>query len=284
MERHLLVTVSEKKDNLFGVRFLGDFFEAKKRVRITLLYLTPKPPGRFEADADAELRTRKAEATGRKALNKAKGELVKSGFDEEQIDIRLRARRLSKANEIIQEGAEGRYDAVVIGRRGLSRLEETFDESVTSALFEQEWAFPLWICRNPDTARKNVLACVDGSDASRRMLDHVGFVLGQATHQEVTLLTISKKGTVGDKDADQVLYESKKALMEDGISPERIRYQVIPEANAGKAILKEASDQHFAAVAVGRTGRAMGFLKKIFVGSVSRTLFQELEGASLWLA
>ena len=26
MERHLLVTVSEKHDNLFGVRFLGEFF------------------------------------------------------------------------------------------------------------------------------------------------------------------------------------------------------------------------------------------------------------------
>ena len=284
MERHLLVTVSEKNDNLFGVRFLGSFFEEKNGMKVTLLYLTPRPPGRFEKDMDTEQRLKKSEAKGNKALRNAKSELLKAGFDEEQIKTKLRPARIGKVNEIIQEGSEGKYDAVVLGRRGLSRLEETFDESVTSALLEQEWGFPLWICRKPDTKRKDVLACVDGSDASNRMLDHVGFILGQAIHQNVTLLTISKKGTVGDKDADEVLYESKRALMKVGISNERIRYQVIPEANAGKAILKEASARHFAAVAVGRTGKAMGFLKKIFVGSVSRTLFQELEGAALWLA
>jgi nucleotide-binding universal stress UspA family protein len=284
MERHLLVTVSEKHDNLFGVRFLGNFFTQKDEMKITLLYLTPKPPGRFEADAETELRAKKSEATGRKALNEAKKELLKLGFSEEQVFTVIRARRLSKANEIIQEGSEGRYDAVVLGRRGLSRLEQTFDESVTSALFEQEWGFPLWICRNLDTNRKNVLACVDGSDASHRMLDHVGFILGQAGHQNVTLLTISKKGNEEDKNADHILNRSKEILLESGISAERIRFKVIPEANAGKAIINEARADHFAAVAVGRTGKTMGFFKKVFVGSVSRTLFQELEGASLWLA
>ena len=284
MERHLLVTVSEKHDNLFGVRFLGSFFEEKKGMKVTLLYLTPRPPGRFEKDLDTEQRIKKSEAKGNKALRNAKSDLLKTGFDEEQIKTKLRPARIGKVNEIIQEGSEGKYDAVVLGRRGLSRLEETFDESVSSTLFDQEWGFPLWICRNPDTKRKDVLACVDGSDASHRMLDHVGFILGQAVDQNVTLLTISKKGTVGDKDADEVLHDGKKALMEHGIPAERIQYQVIPEANAGKAILKETSARHFAAVAVGRTGKAMGFLKKVFVGSVSRTLFHELEGAALWLA
>jgi nucleotide-binding universal stress UspA family protein len=284
MERHLLVTVSEKHDNLFGVRFIGNFFLQKQEMKVTLLYLTPKPPGRFETDADGELRMRKAEATGQKALRDARAELLKTGFSEEQVLSRMRPSRLSKVNEIIQEGSEGKYDAVVLGRRGLTRLEQTFDESVTRELFEQEWGFPLWICRKPDTERKHVLACLDGSDASDRMVDHVGFILGRAEHQHVTLLTVSKKGIVGDKDADEVLSKSKEALMQEGISGDRIHFLVIPEADAGKAIIREATVKRFAAVAVGRTGRAMGFLKKVFVGSVSRTLFQELEGAALWLA
>ncbi len=284
MERHLLVTVSEKHDNLFGVRFLGNFFGSKDEMKLTLLYLTPKPPGRFEADTETQLRAKKSEATGKKALNEAKKELLKLGFSDEQVFTRLRARRLSKVNEIIQEGSEGRYDAVVLGRRGLSRLEQTFDESVTSSLFEQDWGFPLWICPKFDAGRKNVLACVDGSNASHRMLDHVGFILGRAEHQHVTLLTISKKGNVGDQSADDVLDRSKELLLASGMPAERIHFKVVPEANAAKAIINEASVEHFAAVAVGKTGKAMGFFKKVFVGSVSRTLFQELEGASLWLA
>ena len=284
MERHLLITVSEKHDNLFGVRFVGAFFAHKEAMKITLLYLTPKPPGRFEADRETELRSKKTEATGRKALNKVKAGLLKLGFMEEQLFTRLRARRLSKVSEIIQEGSEGKYDAVVLGRRGLSWLEHAFDESVTQTLFEEQWDFPIWLCRKPDPERKDVLACVDGSDASHRMLDHVGFVLGQARDQNVTLLAVSGKGNVGDRTVEDILVKSRESLVDDGISPERIHSKVIHEANPGKAILSEAGVERFAAVAVGRTGTGMGLLKKVFVGSVSRALFRDLEGASLWLA
>ena len=284
MERHLLITVSEKHDNLFGVRFVGGFFTQKENMEITLLYLTPKPPGRFEADRETELQSKKSEATGRKALNEVKEELLYLGFEEEQIFIRLRARRLSKVSEIIHEGSEGKYDAVVLGRRGLSWLEQAFDESVTRTLLEQQWDFPIWLCRRPDTERKDVMACVDGSHAAHRMLDHVGFVLGGAQEQHVMLLAVSRKGKVGDKAVEDILNESKEMLVADGISPERIRFKVIHEANPGKAIIREAGTAGFAAVAVGRTGTGMGLLKKIFVGSVSRALFRELEGASLWLA
>ena len=150
-------------------------------------------------------------------------------------------------------------------------------------MFEQEWGFPLWICRKPDPERHHVLACVDGSDASHRMLDHVGFVLGQALNQDLALLAISRKGNVGEKTVEEILSKSKEILVADGIRAERIHSKVIPEADAAKAIIKEAGSEHFAAVAVGRTGKAMGFFKKVFVGSVSRNLFQDLEGASLWL-
>jgi len=283
MERHLLITVSEKHDNLFGVRFVGAFFAQKEAMKITLLYLTPNPPGRFEADRETELRSKKTEAIGRKALNQVKAELLKLGFTEAQVLVRLRARRLSKVNEIIQEGSEGKYDAVVLGRRGLSWLEHAFDESVTQTLFEQQWNFPIWLCRKPDSERKDVLACVDGSDASHRMLDHVGFVLGQAREQNVTLLAVFRKGNVGDRVVEDILVKSKETLVDAGILPERIRFKVIHEANPGKAIISEAGVERFSAVAVGRTGTGMGLLKKVFVGSVSRTLFRELEGASLWL-
>ena len=82
---------------------------------------------------------------------------------------------------------------------------------------------------------------------------------------------------------EEIFFRGKEILVADGISPERIRSKVIPETDAAKAIIKEAGSEGFAAVAVGRTGKAMGFFKKVFAGSVSRNLFQDLEGASLWL-
>lgn len=283
MDRHLLLTVSERTEGLSGVRFVGHFFSQIQEMKLTLFYLTPRSPDIFESDPEMEMQTKKWEAKGRQALQGARAELLKTGFKEEQIITKLRARRVSKVMDIVQEGADGRYDAIVLGRRGLSWMEAAFDESVTKGLLEQTVDFPIWICRKPDLNRRNVLACVDGSEASIRMLDHIGFILAQHEDHMLTLLLVTKKGKISDRTPEDVLSESMKLLEASGFAADRIRTKVIHDGSPGKTILKEAAAGGFAAVAVGRTGTGKGLMQKIFVGSVSDTLFHELEGASLWL-
>ncbi len=284
MEKHLLVTMSEREDGLFGVRFVGNFFINKEGMKLTLLYTTPKAPGLREIDRDSDLQTRKSEAKGRQALERAKALLLKTGFGPDQVITKLQGRRVSKVMEIIQEGAKGLYDVVILGRRGLSWLEQAFDESVTKDLMEKTCDFPIWVCRRPDLGRRNVLACVDGSPASHRMVDHIAHILDQEKQQAVTFLAVGKKGRIADKKTDTILADSREMLVSRGFPYERIQLKRIEEGPISKIILKEADEGRFAAVAVGRTGTGQGLLKKIFVGSVSKSLFQELQGAALWLA
>jgi len=284
MEKHLLVTLSERQDGLFGVRFIGNFFTNKEGMKITLLYTTPKAPGIWESDPGSDFQRRKSETEGRQALDMAKAELVKNGFGPDQVISKLQGRRVSKVMEIIHEGAKGMYDAVVLGRRGLSWLEHSFDESVTRGLLEKTCDFPIWVCRRPDLDRQNVLACVDGSVASDRMVDHIAHILHQESEQSITFLAVGKKGRIADKDLDTILSKSREMLISSGFPSDRIHLKGVEEGSVSKVILKEADEGRFAAVAVGRTGTGQGLLEKIFVGSVSRTLFQELEGAALWLA
>jgi len=284
MDKHLLLTLSERQDGLYGVRFVGNFFANKDNLNITLLYITPRSMGEWGNDVGMELQMRKAEAEGRQALDAAKVHLVKSGFDPDQVITKLQGRRISKVMEIIQEGGKGLYDAVVLGRRGLSWLEQAFEESVTKSLLDRSVDFPIWICRRPEMDRQHVLACVDGSPASDRMVDHIAYILLQETDQAVTLMAVGRKGQIADKDVNAILSRARDVLLDRGFSPERIRLQGMEEGAAAKAIMKEADDKGFAAVAVGRTGTGQGLLKRIFVGSVSQALFQELQGAALWLA
>ncbi|MDQ1336997.1 MAG: hypothetical protein QG552_3947 [Thermodesulfobacteriota bacterium] len=284
MEKHLLVTMSEREDGLFGVRFVGNFFINKEGMKLTLLYTTPKAPGLREIDRDSDLQARKSEAKGRQALERAKALLLKTGFGPDQVITKLQGRRVSKVMEIIQEGAKGLYDVVILGRRGLSWLEQAFDESVTKDLMEKTCDFPIWVCRRPDLGRRNVLACVDGSPASHRMVDHIAHILDQEKQQAVTFLAVGKKGRIADKKTDTILADSREMLVSRGFPYERIQLKRIEEGPISKIILKEADEGRFAAVAVGRTGTGQGLLKKIFVGSVSQALFQELQGAALWLA
>jgi len=284
MQRHFLVTLSEREDGLFGVRFIGNFFTSKEGMKVTLLYTTPRAPSPWDPDMNADSQARKAATEGRQAIDRAREHLVKHGFDPDQVITKLQERRVSKIMEIIHEGVKGLYDAVILGRRGLSWLEQAFDESVTKGLLEEACTFPIWVCRRPDMDRQHVLACVDGSAASDRMVDHIAHILHQEKRQSVTVITVGKKGRIDDKDMGTILSKSREILISRGFSSERIHLKGIEESAVSKVILKEADEGRFAALAVGRTGTGQGLLKKIFVGSVSQALFQELQGAALWLA
>ena len=64
------------------------------------------------------------------ALENAKSKLTADGFDESRIMIKTVVRNRGVARDIIDEAHRG-YDTVVIGRRGISGLEEFFLGSVS---------------------------------------------------------------------------------------------------------------------------------------------------------
>jgi nucleotide-binding universal stress UspA family protein len=289
MEKHFLVTVSEQKSAFYGVRFMGHLFSNKDKISVTLFYTAPRPPAVWEDErthesvTESQRQAKNYESRGRDALENAKKDLIKLGFKQDMIGTKFQVRRFSKVEDIIQEGAGGLFDAVVLGRRGISLLEAAFDESVTKELLEKKVNFPIWICRNPDFKRKNVLVCVDGSEPSHRIVDHVGFILGEEKSQEVTLLVVKRPGGKLKESPENILSKSKEILLNNGFPSEIAKTKVVEARNVSDVILKEAERGKFAAVAVGRTGAGKGFLKGIFMGSVSDTLFRDLKGAALWV-
>ena len=281
MKKHLLLTVSEQKSALFGVKFIGRLFTSKDDINITLFFTYSKSPVVWERDAgDKQFinQTREHEEKGRKALEAAGKALRDLGFKEERISSKLDIRKRSKAMDILHEGAEGRYDAVILGKRGVGWLEEAFEESVTRSLLKETFGFPVWFCKLPDPDRKGVLLCIDGSEAACRMADHVGFILS-GQDQDVTLFTVC----ASDADANRMLAEAKSHLLKNNYPEERIQSIVSRDKNAAKAILKQAKKGRYASVAVGRREREPKSIKNLFLGSVSAQLFEDLEGAGLWI-
>jgi nucleotide-binding universal stress UspA family protein len=289
MEKHLLLTVSEQLGTIYSVRFAGQFFSNKKDLRLTLLYVAPKPVAVWEEDVaydsvrQVDKQAKLYEKKGHAALEAARKELLKAGFDHKQINTKLQIRKFSKVMDIIQEGERGLYDAVALGPRGLSWLERAFDESVSRSLLEKKVNFPIWLCRKPDVDRTNVLLCVDGSKAALRMADHVSFVLSQEQKHGVTVLLIKKKGAPLKKSEDSIFSSTKEMLTRNGYPESMISTKMVEASDVTKAILREAVQGLYAVVGVGRTGAGQGRIRKLFMGSVSDSLFHELEGAALWI-
>ena len=283
MGKHLLVTVSDQKSAMYGVKFVGNFFSNKEAIKVTLFYTAPKPPAVWKGERTSNITTQEYEKKGRKAMETAKQELLRLSFKDEQIDMKLRPRMVSKADDIIQEGSQGLYDAVVLGRRGLSWIGEAIDGSVSKDILAKKFNFPFWLCRQPALEQKNVLACVDGSDASYSMVDHVGFILGQEKNHEITLLVVKKNVSISRERIENIFAKSKEHLLNNAFPEKMVKTKTIENANVAKAIISEAHKRQYAAVAIGRTGEGQGLLKKLFLGSVSNTLFGEMEEASLWI-
>lgn len=281
MKRHLLVTVSGEKSSLHGLRFVQQFFQNHKDVELTLLYTAPRAadwgPGTASAAEAA------AGEKGQQALEEAQEFLCSRHFSKEHVHLKLLPRRNTAALDILEEGESGMYDAVVLGRRGLSRLEEMVEDSVSSEALSQKTVAPLWICRWPEKHRQHVLLGLDGSEASYRMADHVGFMLADEPEHHVRMMRVISPGTSSHKDSEEIFERAGEILASNGVLQNRQHILVVERVNVWKAILEEAETGKYAAVAVGRTGVGGGMIKKLFVGATAENLGRKLNGSALWV-
>lgn len=287
MKRHLLLTVSDDQSALYGVRFVTSFIQDKETMEVTLLFVAQagEAPGQPKCILTPTPESALSEsqcARGKAALKTASQLLMDRGFKEAHIHTRLVNKRFGTVKDIAREARAGQYDAVVFGRRGYYLFEKTLATSVSREMMEYRIDFPIWICRMPEEGRRNVLVCVDDSEPSLRIVDHVGFMLEREEQHSITLFHVStgKKG-----DPETLLNKAHEMLKVNGIPDERIRSMVVPGYRPVSTILEETERGRYAAVAVGRGGsEAQGFLGKLLMGSVSMKLMETLEKAVLWVS
>lgn len=284
MDKKLLIAVSDEVSHLYGVRFAGSFFRNKSAVHITLFYVAPRATD--DGTGIGHMNVWKAAEAGRKkaqqALDAARQKLCDGGFRPENISSKFILKQFGTAKDIIEEARAGSYSAVVLGRRGYLIFESILSDSVTRQILDRAIDFPIWICRHPEENRKNVLLCVDGSSASLRMVDHVGFMLGGEEEHSVTLFHVDTEQGEG---VDAIMGEARRKLVENRIPEGRIDSIVVQSAITGvaKKIMEEAEAKSYAAVGVGRVGIQKGRIKEWLIGSRTMKLVESVEKAALWI-
>lgn len=288
MEKHLLLTVSSDASALYGVRFLSSFFQRKQDIRLTLFYTASMPPTDKDMIEGGELyllRKKQAEddaETGRLAMEHARDLLCEKGFRCDVLSLRLKEKHFSTAQDIISEAEEGLYDALVLGRRGLGWLEAALDRSISAEVFKLKFTTPCWICRQPEMGRSNVLLCVDGSEQSLRIADHVGFILADQPGHEVVLFHVQNGHE--NMDLDLLFGGAEQELLNNGFPAKLIKRKIVRESSVARAVLREVDAGRYAVAAMGRTGSGGSLMRKILLGSTSSVLFRELSGAVLWVS
>lgn len=74
-----------------------------------------------------------------------KEKLIRSGFDGQRIRQRIITGVYSRAGAIVEEAKAGDYDTIVIGRKGLSRVEEFFMGRVCNKVIHSGREFSVWV-------------------------------------------------------------------------------------------------------------------------------------------
>jgi nucleotide-binding universal stress UspA family protein len=293
VQKQLLVAIGDDRAASYNLRFLKDTFDSFCDLGLTLFYAAPRPAlwdtpeaGAAPSDEAVERLESYKKDKGKKALEDARQWTMDiAGCGGENIRTKVIHSRLGTARELIAEAREGLYDALVLGRKGFTWFEEIFENSVCHELLWQDIDFPIWVCKRPSqVSQQNVLLCLDGSEAALRMADHAGYMLANEPRQAFTLFHVAQSG-YGDARPAHIFDEALAVLGGHGIPDERIDIKMVTGRNPVKAILKEAREGHYAAVAVGRRGSgSQTRMENLFPSTVSVNLLRQLQETALWIS
>lgn len=143
----------------------------------------------------------------KKHVNDRIAHLVHLGFREEQLSSSVPLSRGSVAADLLAETRRGRYDALLVGRRGLGKLQALVMGSVTQTILEKCYHTPLWIVDGEVDSRR-ILVPVDGSVHTLRAVDHLSFMLAGVPDIHITLFHSSSWLASDSKPRIEAFYDT----------------------------------------------------------------------------
>ena len=118
--------------------------------------------------------------------------MIALGIAEEDIQLNTQARMLGVAKDILVFSTAGKFDALIMGRRGLSGLGEVFIGSVSANVVDHSTDTPVWLV-DEEGSSNDILVAVDGSENSLKAVDHLAFVTAKNTDVKISFFHVAPK-------------------------------------------------------------------------------------------
>lgn len=308
--RRILVAVDGSQHALHAVQYIARHC-APSTLKLNLLYVVPAAPEVF-MDLEAQVyfrqtfkgkyaqwkRDMKGLAQG--FLDRARSILVEANVPENQVGLILQEQEIGIARDIVAEAKRG-YDAVVIGRRGLSKVEGGFFlGSVCTKIISAVREVPVWVVGGRIEASKLLLA-VDASENSHKAVHYLGS-FAKHTSAEITLYHVVRQIsptyatnliprnerrerkwlTKITRDTESMLSEYAERLEKAGVSPSRIDTKYTLESSSRSAdILREARAGNYGTIVLGRRG--LSRVRQFIIGRVTSKVLSQADGLAVWL-
>ncbi|MGB6375193.1 MAG: universal stress protein [Syntrophobacteria bacterium] len=308
-QKKILIAVDSSAHSLNAVKYVAQQCAPAER-SLNLMHVIPTAPETFwDMEKDAFFKEkmkskyaqwkRNAKKAAQAFLDDARNLLVKAKFKENHVGVILQEREVGIARDILKECAKG-YDAVVVGRRGLSKLEDIFLGSVSSKIVNGLENVPVWVVGGDIKSRKMLLA-VDSSENSRKAVDYLG-AFAADTEAELTIFHVVRSVGLGfvddlalrdqeiekrlteetERDIPRMFRSYKESLEKAGVAPARISSKVIMHSSSRAGdIVKEAKDGGYGTIVMGRRG--LSKVREFLMGRVTNKVLDRAEGFAVWI-
>jgi nucleotide-binding universal stress UspA family protein len=224
---------------------------------------------------------------------------VRFGVPEEKIETISWTRALGHAKDILEYARRHMFNAVVVGRRGLSKAQKIFMGSTSAKIVEHADAMPLWIV-DGDVQSRKILAAVDASDTSSRIVDYLAIVLGKNPDVRLTfyhvyddsraLITLDDSGLNADLSEridrlqknwiEQFHATARERLNAAGIDNSQVKWvTTVRSERVPKMIMAYARTHDFGTVVLGRRGSNDAF----FTGRTAHYAAERMTDRTLWI-
>ena len=307
MQKRLLVAVDETDASDRAIRYVGHLAGTIKDLHTVLLHIQPTV-SRFVEDAarddpDVQTELERLKSANRYAsealLERYQSVLHQAGALVDRVEAVSRPRREGVAKTILDYGHDHRLNAIVAGRRRLSKLKKAFMGSVSADLVEHSTCLPIWIVGS-EPPNNRILVAVDGSESALRAVGHLSHIFRgnldvrfQFFHVIPRMVEscaidfgsgLERLERVGRRGAhhciDNFHAKATDLFLKAGLNENQIDINVSERMiNPGKGIVEEINRGDYRTVVVGRRGMNRSF----FAGSVSRYLIGKTDQITIWL-
>ena len=313
MQREIMIAIDDSIHSKTAVDYAVKIYQAIQDVKFNVIHIHPtisqylmdEAKSNPQAYAELQKLTRRHAEIAHKLFDKCKNHMVGAGVAEENIVFKSQFRMRGVAKDILQASSAGLYDALIMGRRGLSGLQEKLVGSVSASLINSTVDTPVWLV-DEEGPSSDIMVAVDGSEPSFKAVDHLAFIMSGNTELKITLFHLAPRlqdfipGDIEDEDIDSEALEEfiqkgdkqridqfyvrvKKRFDEAGIRNNQINFVAKKGAprvgKIGKAVLDEYHKGKFGTLVVGRRG----INKKLFTGTVSTYLVNQFTAGALWV-
>ena len=298
-KRRILLAVDGSDQSFEAVRYVGQLFPPN-RTEVVLFHVMSKIPESFwDIERNPTFRhqlapvaawaTQQQTAT-QEFMERSKELLIDRGVPEESVSIRMQEREAGIARDIVRE-AQKKYDAVVVGRWGVSKLKDLVWGSTANKLVGHLIHIPLCVVGGAPEAGK-ILVALDTSEEAMGTVDYVGTMV-DGSDWGVTLFHVIRGLDFVLPETGEILQDIEgavEAFLEEavgrlekaGLRPDQISTKTASGvASRAKAIVEEAKNGGYGTIVVGRRG--LSRVEEFFMGRVSSKVMQLAREMAVWV-